>query len=207
MGDAEGRIKGLEPEASRRAPNDSGACCRGAGCSSAGLDGAGRHGGDQHPPPTMAEIARARGTPAAGPPCRMGAAPIGPRGPFRPWAPAPKALGKLKAPVISFTHAAGVAKRLRQRLVVPPFGGSIPLARPVATTATPGSPRGGFLLALRPPWLDPGRQRRRAPSTGGGPALPQGAQERLSPLPHRVVAGQAREGGHRLQGGRGLIGR
>jgi hypothetical protein len=42
-----------------------------------------------------------------------------------------------KAPVIKSNNAASVAKRLRQRLVVPPYGGSIPLARPVATTLHP----------------------------------------------------------------------
>ncbi len=42
-----------------------------------------------------------------------------------------------KAPVIKSEPAASVAKRLRQRLVVPPYGGSIPLARPVATTPHP----------------------------------------------------------------------
>ena len=57
------------------------------------------------------------------------------------------------AAVIRCHHAAGVAKRLRQRLVAPPFGGSIPLARPLATDPPQVMGPGCFFLPDLPAQL------------------------------------------------------
>ena len=121
--------------ACRRAPQEPGAGCPGAGCR-----GAGSHGANQLAAFRMAEITRPRGTSVErGSPGRIGAAPQPRSGPR----PLPGPGSRLKtpliqqAPVIKSNPAASVAKRLRQRLVVPPYGGSIPLARPVATTLHP----------------------------------------------------------------------
>ena len=127
-GIGDGGRKGPEIGAWRRAPEEPGAGCRGAG----------RHGANQQALTRMAEITRPRGT-SRGEGISMPhwSSPDRVRGPFQTRAPAIKAPMIPKAPVINSTHAASVAKRLRQRLVVPPYGGSIPLARPVATTPHP----------------------------------------------------------------------
>ncbi len=75
------------------------------------------------------------------------------------------ALGGLSARICSYPLVAGVAKRLRQRLVAPPFGGSNPLARPsqLAFTAllvppemVPWLPAGPVALSLQ---SAPGRRK------------------------------------------------